>query len=154
MRKWRNWQTRTFEGRVVYTVRVQVPFSAPKKANTQLGVRLFSRPNGRRTRSFSPWRKANGGRFASFIKSGDLVAEQNSGVACCGSNKHSFNSKLVRVCGPVFPLFENKLINSSSLLQKLLLKAPAITQETLISPISKPLTLKPLYATINQERRC
>ncbi len=29
MRKWRNWQTRTFEGRVVYTVRVQVPFSAP-----------------------------------------------------------------------------------------------------------------------------
>ena len=31
MRKWRNWQTRTFEGRVVYTVRVQVPFSAPNK---------------------------------------------------------------------------------------------------------------------------
>ena len=31
MRKWRNWQTRTFEGRVVHTVRVQVPFSAPKK---------------------------------------------------------------------------------------------------------------------------
>ena len=30
MRKWRNWQTRTFEGRVVHTVRVQVPFSAPK----------------------------------------------------------------------------------------------------------------------------
>ena len=31
LRKWRNWQTRTFEGRVVYTVRVQVPFSAPTK---------------------------------------------------------------------------------------------------------------------------
>ena len=29
-RKWRNWQTRTFEGRVDFTVRVQVPFSAPK----------------------------------------------------------------------------------------------------------------------------
>ena len=37
MRKWRNWQTRTFEGRVVYTVRVQVPFSAPKK---QVGISL------------------------------------------------------------------------------------------------------------------
>ena len=32
MRKWRNWQTRTFEGRVVHTVRVQVPFLAPSKA--------------------------------------------------------------------------------------------------------------------------
>ena len=29
MREWRNWQTRTFEGRVVHTVRVQVPFLAP-----------------------------------------------------------------------------------------------------------------------------
>ncbi len=28
-REWRNWQTRTFEGRVVHTVRVQVPFPAP-----------------------------------------------------------------------------------------------------------------------------
>ena len=28
MRKWRNWQTRTFEGRVEYSVRVQVPSSA------------------------------------------------------------------------------------------------------------------------------
>ncbi len=28
MRKWRNWQTRTFEGRVIYIIRVQVPFSA------------------------------------------------------------------------------------------------------------------------------
>ena len=35
-REWRNWQTRTFEGRVVYTVRVQVPFSAPKKASRHL----------------------------------------------------------------------------------------------------------------------
>ena len=32
MREWRNWQTRTFEGRVVYTVRVQVPFLAPEKS--------------------------------------------------------------------------------------------------------------------------
>ena len=30
LREWRNWQTRTFEGRVVHTVRVQVPFPAPK----------------------------------------------------------------------------------------------------------------------------
>ncbi len=29
MREWRNWQTRTFEGRVVNTIRVQVPFLAP-----------------------------------------------------------------------------------------------------------------------------
>ena len=29
MREWRNRQTRTFEGRVVNTVRVQVPFPAP-----------------------------------------------------------------------------------------------------------------------------
>ena len=33
MREWRNWQTRTFEGRVVHTVRVQVPFLAPNKYN-------------------------------------------------------------------------------------------------------------------------
>ena len=31
MREWRNWQTRTFEGRVVYTVRVQVPSFAPRQ---------------------------------------------------------------------------------------------------------------------------
>ena len=30
MRKWRNWQTRTFEGRVGIPIRVQVPFSASK----------------------------------------------------------------------------------------------------------------------------
>ena len=28
MRKWRNWQTRTFEGRVEHSIRVQVPSSA------------------------------------------------------------------------------------------------------------------------------
>ena len=33
MREWRNWQTRTFEGRVVHTVRVQVPFLAPERAD-------------------------------------------------------------------------------------------------------------------------
>ena len=31
MREWRNWQTRTFEGRVVLTIRVQVPFLAPAR---------------------------------------------------------------------------------------------------------------------------
>ena len=35
MREWRNWQTRTFEGRVVHTVRVQVPFLAPTVASDQ-----------------------------------------------------------------------------------------------------------------------
>ena len=29
MRGWRNWQTRTFEGRVVHTIRVRFPFLAP-----------------------------------------------------------------------------------------------------------------------------
>ena len=54
MRKWRNWQTRTFEGRVVHTVRVQVPFSAPKAkaAGTGWYPRLLyfpaSRPAGAR----------------------------------------------------------------------------------------------------------
>ena len=47
MRKWRNWQTRTFEGRVVYTVRVQVPFSAPKKTDRQSPVRLLLPQNER-----------------------------------------------------------------------------------------------------------
>ena len=36
MREWRNWQTRTFEGRVVHTVRVQVPSLAPKHSNPNL----------------------------------------------------------------------------------------------------------------------
>ena len=34
-REWRNWQTRTFEGRVVHTVRVQVPFPAPERKPRQ-----------------------------------------------------------------------------------------------------------------------
>ena len=34
MRGWRNWQTRTFEGRVVHTIRVQVPSLAPEFART------------------------------------------------------------------------------------------------------------------------
>ena len=33
-RKWRNRQTRTFEGRVDHSVRVQVPSSAPQKCET------------------------------------------------------------------------------------------------------------------------
>ena len=35
MREWRNWQTRTFEGRVVHTVRVQVPSLAPTQKTIQ-----------------------------------------------------------------------------------------------------------------------
>ena len=42
MRKWRNRQTRTFEGRVVHTVRVQVPFSAPKKSSWAFRFDCFS----------------------------------------------------------------------------------------------------------------
>ena len=38
MRKWRNWQTRTFEGRVDFTVRVQVPFSAPRIGRARLSL--------------------------------------------------------------------------------------------------------------------
>ena len=41
MREWRNWQTRTFEGRVVHTVRVQVPILAPKIA-THSGCYFFA----------------------------------------------------------------------------------------------------------------
>ena len=45
-REWRNWQTRTFEGRVVYTVRVQVPFPAPKYESMKVGSYfLFSVKN-------------------------------------------------------------------------------------------------------------
>ena len=45
-REWRNWQTRTFEGRVVFTVRVQFPFPAPNSRN----------PNPRR----KPWVRISG----------------------------------------------------------------------------------------------
>ena len=41
MREWRNWQTRTFEGRVVHTVRVQVPFLAPNNKRTAKAVLLL-----------------------------------------------------------------------------------------------------------------
>ena len=41
MRKWRNWQTRTFEGRVVHTVRVQVPFLAPGKGLEPNALQAF-----------------------------------------------------------------------------------------------------------------
>ena len=47
-RKWRNWQTRTFEGRVVHTVRVQVPFLAKEKGTQQrsffFAVRRIEKP--------------------------------------------------------------------------------------------------------------
>ena len=43
MREWRNWQTRTFEGRVVYTVRVQVPFLAPGKPDRHPPIGFFCR---------------------------------------------------------------------------------------------------------------
>ena len=36
-REWRNWQTRTFEGRVVHTVRVQVPFLAKTNRLERVG---------------------------------------------------------------------------------------------------------------------
>ena len=39
-REWRNWQTRTFEGRVVHTVRVQVPFLAPVAPDNLSGATL------------------------------------------------------------------------------------------------------------------
>ena len=39
-REWRNWQTRTFEGRVVYTVRVQVPSLAPISSKQTQGFSL------------------------------------------------------------------------------------------------------------------
>ena len=42
MREWRNWQTRTFEGRVVNTVRVQVPFLAPYAGMAELADALDS----------------------------------------------------------------------------------------------------------------
>ena len=41
MREWRNWQTRTFEGHVVHTVRVQVPFLAPEKSRWIFPSALF-----------------------------------------------------------------------------------------------------------------
>ena len=41
MREWRNWQTRTFEGRVVHTVRVQVPFLAPSKKTKAIALVFF-----------------------------------------------------------------------------------------------------------------
>ena len=44
MREWRNWQTRTFEGRVVYTVRVQVPFLAPTKKRVSKWAPFFFFP--------------------------------------------------------------------------------------------------------------
>ena len=46
MREWRNWQTRTFEGRVVYTVRVQVPFLAPYAGMAELADALDSGSSG------------------------------------------------------------------------------------------------------------
>jgi hypothetical protein len=42
MRLWRNWYTRTFEGRVSYLIRVQVPSIAPK-APFKAGLFKFSR---------------------------------------------------------------------------------------------------------------
>ncbi len=42
MRGWRNWHTRTFEGRVVLTLRVQVSFLAPKIGKLRQEVCRFS----------------------------------------------------------------------------------------------------------------
>ena len=41
MRMWRNWQTRTFEGRVVYSIWVQVPSSAPKEERVPMVLSLL-----------------------------------------------------------------------------------------------------------------
>ena len=50
MREWRNWQTRTFEGRVDFSVRVQVPFLAPTKRGCPCGIpSLFMQAPRRRT---------------------------------------------------------------------------------------------------------
>ena len=49
-REWRNWQTRTFEGRVVNTVRVQFPFPAPTEEPRQ-APRFFCFGNGMRSRT-------------------------------------------------------------------------------------------------------
>ena len=66
MREWRNWQTRTFEGRVVHTVRVQVPFLAPTDMLKHVGF-FITKTNRREkclndssnttslTNSFSQW---------------------------------------------------------------------------------------------------
>ena len=54
-REWRNWQTRTFEGRVVYTVRVQVPFLAPQEHCESSA--LFFCFCGRRSRQVSTCRQ-------------------------------------------------------------------------------------------------
>ena len=46
LRSWRNWHTRTFEGRVLNRVRVQVPSTAPPNnpnLDTRLGLLLFAR---------------------------------------------------------------------------------------------------------------
>ena len=69
-REWRNWQTRTFEGRVVHTVRVQVPFPAPKGKGRQQSALAFL--HGKRVndpyrhkvavRSFLPQAKMNSER--------------------------------------------------------------------------------------------
>ena len=42
LRMWRNWQTRTFEGRVDFSVWVQVPSSAPEKATESKDTVAFS----------------------------------------------------------------------------------------------------------------
>ena len=77
-REWRNWQTRTFEGRVDNTVRVQVPFPAPKKqVGNRLPVFLFG--NGlRRTRSAkgagNVWRFAR--QMTDVVRQGKLAVER------------------------------------------------------------------------------
>ena len=43
MRPWRNWQTRTFEGRMVNPVRVQVSVAAPQEAARQYSDTLLSK---------------------------------------------------------------------------------------------------------------
>lgn len=48
MRKWWNWYTRTFEGRMPYGLRVRVPPCAPKNSVFRIRLTVFGIPLGRR----------------------------------------------------------------------------------------------------------
>ena len=73
MRKWRNWQTRTFEGRVVHTVRVQVPSSAPEKRRYQSVSPFFCAKVASRTRSLAV-SEAYGDSLASRCERSELCS--------------------------------------------------------------------------------
>ena len=71
-REWRNWQTRTFEGRVVYTVRVQVPFLAPtNKKDIRKGV-LFALGGRKRDEVEGKPFNSSGEKRVAFFLSPDI----------------------------------------------------------------------------------